>query len=85
MASLNDYQQQNTQLEQIADALRSELERTRVEAELSRNCLEDLRNNSNWQRQNANVVRPQAQPPAQSIQQHVPLQQTPASAFVRLY
>jgi hypothetical protein len=84
IASLNDSQQQNNQLEQIADALRSELERMRIEAELSRNCLEDLRTSSNWQRQQANVVRPQAQQPAQSIQQHVPLQQTPASAFVSL-
>ncbi|KAI6184656.1 hypothetical protein M3Y97_00619600 [Aphelenchoides bicaudatus] len=82
MASLNDSQQQNGQLEQIADALRSELDRMRIEVELSRSCLDDLRNNSNWQRQNANLVRPQAQQPAQSIQQHVPLQQTPASAFM---
>ncbi|KAI6179086.1 hypothetical protein M3Y98_00572500 [Aphelenchoides besseyi] len=65
-AQLSDSQRQNVQLETIADQLRSEIDRLRVEAEVSRNCLEDLRNNANWrqstsQEQAPVVLRPQPQ------------------------
>ncbi|KAI6221587.1 hypothetical protein M3Y95_00977900 [Aphelenchoides besseyi] len=80
-AQLSDSQRQNVQLETIADQLRSEIDRLRVEAEVSRNCLEDLRNNANWrqstsQEQAPVVLRPQpqvaaaiSQPVHQSAQQ----------------
>lgn len=43
---LNNAKKKKEQLEQTVDYLQSELERFRVEAELSRNCLDDLRNSS---------------------------------------
>ncbi|KAI6238040.1 hypothetical protein M3Y99_00731000 [Aphelenchoides fujianensis] len=78
VAQLNDAQRQNGQLESLVDVLRSEIDRLRVEAELSRSCLEDLRNNANWRPPPAQqpppvVVRPQPQVAA-AIPQPVHLQ-----------